>query len=275
MADPVTLGAVGMAAGQTAAQFILEKLTDPSFNEALSPAQGLQVTPHIFASQEQEGRWKHANWGYNAERNLTSPLTTDDPLAPLVTAPPPDVVTPPAKPQRSTLLDLKILQMDKFEKVLFGIASSVVVPMGGGVALTLMQMSSIGKDNHAAIDVTWWDDGLEIWGGFAGLAPGTVGFGSVFGHRAQIEVTGCTYGNYLPARYLVVASGWINPVGPQYYEFRCGAVIRAGMRSLQPLFSNIWDREGHQSTLGYKRGPSGSAFVFEISNWATLPTMLG
>jgi hypothetical protein len=264
----------GLAAGKAGVDFILGKLTDPAFNEALSPAQGLQVTPHIFSSVEQEGRWKSDSWGYNQERDLTNPLTTNDPPALLVFTPPPDVVDPPETQHRSMLLDLQILQMGKIERLLFGIAAGITVTLAAP-ALTLMDMSSIGDDNRAAIDVTWWDDGLEIWGGYAGLAPGTKGFGSVFGHRAKIDVTGCTYGNYLPARYLIVASGWVNPVGPQYYEFRCGAMIRAGRRGMQPLFSNVWDREGHQTTLSYARGPGGSAFLFQIRNWATSPTMLG
>jgi len=44
------LGLVGQAA---------QAITDPSLNEALSPASGLIVSPYYFQSIETEGRWKH------------------------------------------------------------------------------------------------------------------------------------------------------------------------------------------------------------------------
>jgi hypothetical protein len=248
-----------------AAQQVLEKLTDPAFNEALSPSQGLVVTPHTFSCLEQEGRWKHENWGYNKPRDFTSPILPDPPDK-VAQSPPPDVVTPPSpkKLRRWPLFDLKIDQSPLASQLLMGIGGAVQIPLGGSLLPTLLKLSSIGNVNLARVEVMWWDDALEIWGGYAGLSPGATGFGSVFGHRAHIDVTGCAYGNFLPARYLLVGSGWVNPVGPQYYEFRWGLVVRAGQARPTMLFGSVWDREGHTAELA-----AGDFYRFEVTNWTS------
>jgi hypothetical protein len=251
------------------AKSIVDLLIDPAFNEALSPAQGLQVTPHVFGSVEQEGRWKKMEWGYDGGRILTSPLIGPSSTKRGATSKsPPDVVSPPAgKPSGSGLLfSLTIREIDLPGALALGIAGAYITPLLGVPLAELLVLSSVPKENHAAVEIRWWDDGLEIWGGYAGLAPGVTGFGSVFGHRAKIDVTGFAYGNYLPARYMVVASGWINPVGPQFYEFRCGAVIRAGTSKPIPLFGDVWDRSGNKKELPRP----GDAYGFTINNWANL-----
>jgi hypothetical protein len=135
--------------------------------------------------------------------------------------------------------------------------------------MPLINASAAGDDNIAAITVKWWADANEIWGGVAGLSYAK-GFGSVFGHRAKIDVTGIPFGNYYPARYLITASGWVNPLGPQYYEFRCGAVAQAGQTRLTPLFGELWDRDGNARQLP----PSvGSRYQILVNKWASTTSL--
>jgi hypothetical protein len=48
---------------------LLDKLTDPSFIEAMGPQSALRVSPITFQSIEQEGRWKPASLVYQGEKN--------------------------------------------------------------------------------------------------------------------------------------------------------------------------------------------------------------
>ena len=113
------------------------------------------------------------------------------------------------------------------------------MPKSGQAPQKLVK-DTILQECKAQITAQWFDDKLEIWGGFAGLSNAT-GFGSVFGHRANVQISGTVFGNYLPASYLIGISGHINPVGPVYKEFRCGAVVTAG-KPLQPLYGEMWSR---------------------------------
>jgi hypothetical protein len=54
----------------------VDLVLDPAFNEALSPSAGLTVTPLMFSSVEQEGRWKDNLWHFNEARDLTNPMMT-------------------------------------------------------------------------------------------------------------------------------------------------------------------------------------------------------
>jgi hypothetical protein len=130
-------------------------------------------------------------------------------------------------------------------------ALAVLTPIGGAAsqAQTLLA-NTILQEGHAEISADWQHDGLEIWSGFAGLTSAK-GFESVFGHRANVQLLGTIYGNYLPGVYLISMSGNVNPVGPAYIEFRCAAVIQAG-KPIQPLFGQTWDRDtGRQTDLRF------------------------
>jgi hypothetical protein len=96
-------------------------------------------------------------------------------------------------------------------------------------------------DSSARVGVWWYSDGLEIWGGFAGLSSAT-GFGSVFGQRALVELSGTPFGNYFPTRYFLAFSGYLNPVGPAYEEFRGAVSIKADSYTLEPLFCELSSR---------------------------------
>jgi hypothetical protein len=240
-------------------------LIDPAFNEALSPAQGLEVTPHVFASLEQEGRWKYQMWGFPEERNLTNSLTGDEPMPDAMSRP------TPSPPSIGTLLTLQINKLTVPDEILLGIGATLAVPLAGSALTPLIKASAAGDVNSATISVMWWSDGLEIWGGVAGLVQAK-GFGSVFGHRARIDVTGTAFGNYFPARYLIMASGWLNPLGPQYYEFRCGAIAQAGYTRLTPLFGEVWDRDGRRVALQ----PSVSdGYSFTVRRWVLPSSQIG
>jgi hypothetical protein len=267
----MTAGPALAAAASGGIDFLVGKLTDPTFNDSLSPSQGLVVTPHTFSCVEQEGRWKSAAWGYGPgnSRDLLSPITGPTPSK-VATKPPADPVRPPSRSNHCPLLTLLIQPALVPNQLPMGL-TNVLIRLAGPLSL-LLNMSSVGIQNSATVDVTWWDDGLEIWGGYAGLAPSPkpTGFGSVFGHRARIDLAGCPFGNFLPARYLITASGWINPVGAQYYEFRCGVVIKAGSPKPTLLFSSVWDREGNAGTLG----GHGDWYVFNIQNWTSTASQL-
>ena len=88
-------------------------------------------------------------------------------------------------------------------------------------------------ESLAVVDATWWSDGLEIYAGHAGLARAQ-GWGSIWDNRANVVLAGTPFGNYYPANYLITVSGFINPVGPSFCEFRGGIVIGADGRLARP-----------------------------------------
>ena len=59
-----------------------------------------------------------------------------------------------------------------------------------------------------------------------------------------MQIVGTPYGNFLPGAYMIVMTGYVNPVGPKFIEFRCAAVIRADKRQIQPLWGFQWNRDG-------------------------------
>src|SRR5262249_45346792 len=93
-----------------------------------------------------------------------------------------------------------------------------------GTALVKLLKETIFAPGYVVIDANYIVDGTEIFAGYAGLAHAS-GFKSIYGHRAKIDIGGVIVGNYLPAAYLLGLSGYVNPVGPVFIEFRCGVVI--------------------------------------------------
>jgi len=220
----------------------LDKLTDPGLNVALGPQSALQVTPVIFQSIEQEGRWKPA-----------SLVNTDDPTSSAArvfelaghaetssTSTP--LLAEPYGPVRQKNVKL----------------FTVTVP---GASMTSM-LSDIWKlitsggqgatECTFTVDATWWYDGLEIYAGWAGLANAT-GFGSIFNSTASVALQAIPFGNYFPASVLVTWSGWVNPIGPDYWEYRGGIILNADgtnsavrVRSGPPAFMTYWGRDTNQ-----------------------------
>lgn len=239
----------------------LDLLLDPAFNEALSPSAGLIVTPLTFSSVEQEGRWKLDDWGYNDPQVLSNRI-----LAAAQTSPVPNPADAPVnfypavgggaaatKRGYGRLLTIDIPKPSSVTTV------ALSALLGPPVAQLLN--STILQKGHAEISADWQHDGLEIWGGFAGLTSAQ-GFGSVFGHRASVQLTGTVYGNYLPGAYMIAMTGNVNPVGTTYVEFRCAVIIQAG-KDIQPLYGQQWDRDGNGKDL--TRFNSKTGFGLDLS----------
>jgi hypothetical protein len=197
----------------------------------------LIVTPLVFSSVDPEGHWKLEQWGYNKERNFWGPALTkdqtdnpgDDPIVPYGS-----IRTGGAATRHvwGRLLTIDIPRPPESYDVIGTVAT--VVGAGAAGALYNLAKQTILQPGHAVIDAQWQDDGLEIWGGFAGLTS-AMGFMSVFGHRASVQISGTMYGNFLPGADMIVMSGFINPVGSTFVEFRCAAVVKAG-KKIQPLW---------------------------------------
>jgi len=260
------------------AEKALELALDPTFNESLSPSAGLTVTPLIFSSIEQEGRWKVKDWKFSTfdseERQLTNRILADahaaaessktsSPLANPANAPVnfyPSVGTGAATHRAfGPLLTIKV---DKPPAKYNFIAAALQALQGSQAGALVSIYTALFEEASAQITADWQHDGLEICGGFAGLTKAT-GFGSVFGHRANVQLSGTVYGNYLPASYLIGMSGYVNPVGPKYVEFRCAAVVQAG-KPIQPLWGQQWDRDtGNPADLNFD--PKRTGFNLSVT----------
>jgi hypothetical protein len=251
------LGLVGQGGGS---------LADPSLNEALSPAAGLIVSPYYFQSAEQEGRWKHQLWGFSQGRNLVPPEFDM----------PPDGGTPnasyPKNPASTVYAGLKNWKnysdtergqacADPF--ILTRRAPILRVTIGAlqdsptllGKAIGVLQYSSvlgvaltqtITQPGSFTVGATWLASQTEILAGHAGLFYAT-GFNSTYGHRAKVEIGGVSLGNYIPTAQLIGLSGYINPVGPVFIEFRCAVVVASGPVSggndVIPVYGFWWARD--------------------------------
>ncbi len=243
----------------------LDLALDPTFNEALSPSAGLQVTPITFSSVDQEGRWKIPEWNFSQwntqaiqeNRVLSNPImykslldngSVPNPANAAVTFyPGVGAGASATKRGYGRLLTIDIPKPSSASNYI-GIALAAMGSVIPAVVPVVLN-NTILAEAYAEISADWQHDGLEIWGGFAGLTNAK-GFGSVFGHRANVQLAGTIYGNYMPASYLITMTGNVNPLGPAYIEFRCAAVIQAG-KSIQPLYGQQWDRDGKQQDLHF------------------------
>ena len=74
------------------------------------------------------------------------------------------------------------------------------------------------------------------------------GFASVFNDVASISLAATPFGNYYPAKILITWTGWLNPVGPAYADFRGGIVLSADGKqsgaSLGIPYMTAWGRDG-------------------------------
>jgi len=243
MAVPAAAAALlATEAGKILAESFLEKLLDPSVNEALSPTAGLDVQTLAFQAVETEGRWKTAEERFNPER--LSRLNTPENGAKGQKGPSTatgGVASPgPAEiartygrvpgEHRKPLLTLEVTAVHR--------PSGQVARLLGG---DLVLAGSQALASRAEVGVRWYSDELEIWGGLAGLTWAK-GFGSTYGHRGRVVLGGTPYGNYFPARYMIAFAGSLNPVGPSFQEFRGAVVVSAASERVEPLFCEAWDR---------------------------------
>lgn len=201
MANGALSGIAG-AAGQ---------LLGPDIVQAFNPSVGLQVTPAVFQSVEQEGRWKPASLvapGSSARQfELAGHAETSSPPKPKL-----HERYAPLKQASATLFKISMPAPSNPLKFLG--------PLLGDIG-------SLMSDSSLTIYATWWTDGMEIWGGYAGLAQAT-GFLSVYHHRANISLQAIPFGNYYPALALITWSGWVSGYDyDHYFEFRGAIVVRA------------------------------------------------
>lgn len=182
---------------------VLGKLLDPALVTALSPPAALQVTPVLFQAIEQEGRWK-PKW-LVGKGDTDRRLELDKQLH--SNSAPGDFLLPPSffgehKPEFWSSLA-------RHNQVLFNVGTK-----------------GVKANSKFVVDATWWGDDLEIWGGYAGLANAE-GFGSIYNDNAACTLYAMPFGNYYPAQVMIAWSGWLNPVGPAYYEFRGAVIVNA------------------------------------------------
>jgi hypothetical protein len=165
---------------------------------ALGPQSGLQVVPVTFQAVEQEGRWKPAVFVAASSPGRIFELQAIAPQTGQV---------PTSNPGTQAFWN-----------------SATTPEYWGTLSQCQANLFTITCGQASfMVDATWWADGLEIWGGYAGLATAT-GFGSVMADMAYVSLSAIPFGNYFPAAVLVTWSGWVNPVGPPFWEFR-GAVV--------------------------------------------------
>jgi hypothetical protein len=262
---------------------LLDLALDPSFNEGLSPSSGLAVTPLVFSSIDPEGHWKLKEWGYNDAREFMSPLishidsstntrvaneddrgkTISSPGAAPINFRPSSATGAATKFGWGKLISIDIPKPPKTYDFLTPILALLTGP-AGAAAPELAKMTIL-QEAHAEITASWEHDGLEVWGGFAGLEVAW-GFLSTFGHRAKIDLLGTPYGNYLPGAYMICMTGHVNPVGPKFYEFRCAAIVQAGQeggKGIQPLWGTQWEREsGTEKDLRFTQK---AGFILDIN----------
>ena len=173
-----------------------------SITPLLGPQSGLQVTPVVFQSIEQEGRWK-----------------------------PVSLVDQDHSPGRNFELNQQIANAANPSQAAF-YRSQLTPELWGTVSqsrntlFTVSCSSLLRGPSSFSVDATWWADGLEIWGGYAGLSQAQ-GFRDVLDDMAAASLYAAPFGNYYPARMLIGWSGWVNPVGENYFDFRGAIVLSA------------------------------------------------
>ena len=152
--------------------------------------------------------------------------------------------------RRCKLLTINIGRSKDFGDAL---RSALVVPLqnllgppSGPTSQLINELLNNYRDSFTApgsviIDVNWLSDGVEILAGYAGVAQAS-GFLSLFGHRVKVDIAGTNVGNDLPASFLIGLSGYVNPVGPVFLEFRCGVVINADNDPIG-VYGTWWKRD--------------------------------
>lgn len=201
---PAATGASGASAAVSELiSQLVDWLKDPSVNAALSPSAGLQVTPVLFQSIEQEGRWK--------PQNLVVPTTS-----------------------AARVFELKTLNGAPSYKI--GTINGTKYGKLGQADTTLFTISC-SSGSKVVVDALWWCDNLEIYAGFAGMSL-SAGFSSQYNDTASIILQAIPFGNYYPAQVLISWTGWVNPVGTAYVEFRGVTVVDAQGGSSAGLISS-------------------------------------
>jgi hypothetical protein len=212
-----------IGAGAGPAKAIIDKLIDPTLNTALGPPAGLQVSPAVFQSVEQEGRWKPRSLVDAGNNGRIFELANHA-----------EAASPPEPQLAERYGGLVQHQATLFTIEMPGIATEgellalVTKFVLGNTQSAITAFKQLVKDDVCTltVDAIWWADGLEIFAGYAGLATAT-GFGSVFNTTANVTLQAIPFGNYYPAAALVSWAGWVNPIGPGFWEFQGATVLTA------------------------------------------------
>ncbi|HEV2647275.1 MAG TPA: hypothetical protein VGU46_12995 [Acidobacteriaceae bacterium] len=248
-AEPAAEGGGALAAVQELAG----KLVDPSFLVAMGPQSALQVTPVTFQAVESEGRWKPPGI-LDPAQMIADPenngKTIPDPAHPGSMS---RVFESNSKLRGAVPYSFKDVKSAKFGKL----------KPQHAVLFTL----TCSSGSQVVIDARWWSDGAEIYGGYAGMASAK-GFGSIYNDMASITLQATPFGNHYPAQVLITWTGWVNPVGPTYKEFRGAFLISADGIHLdldpngeQPRYVDSWDRGNNPM--------KGGGNVDRNDNWAS------
>jgi hypothetical protein len=224
-------GGGGLPAWVEVLKTAAEKAIDPATIEGLSPSSALQVTPATFQSIEQEGRWK-----------------------------PDDILDDKSKAGRPLGIKLssgsgQTYNIGQSKETAYG---SITRSFEYIVSITCTSGSQV------YIGVTWWSDGLEIYAGLAGMYS-SAGFGSVYSDTASISLQAIPLGNYYPAQALITWTGWVNPAGPDYWEFLGAFGVSATgkiSQSIQPMML-AWQRGKKPSFLKWS---SKNGFELVVSS---------
>jgi hypothetical protein len=248
----------------------------------------LQGAPYYFQSIEQEGRWKHQIWGFSEGRNLVPPELDMPPDAGeggevYSTNPAPDCYSrlnkwkassdvetiavgdsngPLLFARRAVLLRVKIGALQQSQ----GALSSALQAAEVASPLVALLNGTVLAAGTFTIGATWLVSKTEILAGYAGLFSAT-GFGSVYGHRAKVEIGGVPVGNYIPTAHLIGMSGYINPVGPVYIEFRCAVVVVSGLDppDVIPAYGSWWIRD-RNSESEMKLDTNNTTWFIDLSD---------
>jgi hypothetical protein len=234
-----SLGSAGLEA-------LLDKL-GPELIKALSPTEGLQVTPHTFQAIEQERRWRIDEAYLETHNDGKSKLNTPEPQTSTGYAGNKTKDSKLTASDINNVIDKHIKNMVKKQS-----EQQTKVPTFYRKRILTINMGAPGLKSSATIDVSFWADGFEIWAGYAGLAKAS-GFGSLFGNQALIVLNGVTFGNQFPMKYYLTLYGNLNLVGPKFLEFR-GAVLVFPNGDLLGLYCETWARDGtNEQSLEFKK----------------------
>jgi hypothetical protein len=172
---------------------VLGVLTQTLNRDSMSAYSGLSVSPVLFQAVEHEGRWKPASLFENGNEN-------------------PRVFQTKQQKTRSAndLFGLYGSRIVEYRRPLFRLET-------GAIVKSIVQM-----------DAVYWADGLEIWGGYAGMSQAE-GFGNKLSDNASVSLYSISFGNYFPASVMIAWSGWISPIDPnrRFLEFRGWCVVCA------------------------------------------------
>jgi hypothetical protein len=236
---------------------------NPLIVEALDPALALQVSPLSFRLANGGGRRE----GY--------PLATLDSIrdaymADAATERLVHVATGRSAITTTPLLSIRIGRASKEEVREVEEAKEVKASPWLQVLDAVSVYVPVLEPCEASVVLMRIAQGTELACGHAALNFAH-GFGSIFGHKAKVEINTTMFDDPSPARCLIGLSGNVNPFGPVFVEFHCGAILANDRDELIPAYGRWWARSashGEPQTTGSGRIPFSreTGFRLELRN---------